>query len=156
MLGKEEFVMRAQQSAEAAAMKEQDAYAIELELNREAYKEVVSAMEQGQLEEASSRLDEAIQKYPGRSFSHIMMARLSLKKGGMADAIGNYRQAVEKDPDYIDKKTPLFVGEEIKVLVKEGLEKFSREKKLRPDDQSVQQALKDVYYLQRRLLGGCE
>jgi hypothetical protein len=56
----------------------------------------------------------------------------------------------------MDKKTPLFIGHEVKELVKESLPKFGREKKLKPKDKTVRNALKDLYYLQRVLAGGCE
>jgi hypothetical protein len=60
------------------------------------------------------------------------------------------------EPDYVDKRTPFFIGGKIKELVKEGLEKFGREKALRPKDKEVRRILKDLYYLQSRLAGGCE
>jgi len=41
-------------------------------------------------------------------------------------------------------------------VVTEGREKFGREKSLKPKDKNVRKALEDVYYLQRRLAGGCE
>ena len=67
-----------------------------------------------------------------------------------------YRRAVEMEPDYVDERTPLFIGKDLKAVVEEGREKFGREKALKPNDEDVKQTLEDVYYLQRRLAGGCE
>jgi hypothetical protein len=60
------------------------------------------------------------------------------------------------DPDLVDERTPFYIGGKLERLVKEGMEKFKREKELKPGDESVDKVLKDVYYLQRRLAGGCE
>jgi len=51
---------------------------------------------------------------------------------------------------------PMFIGHEVNELVKESLPKFGREKKLKPKDETVKNALTDLYYLQRVLAGGCE
>jgi hypothetical protein len=50
----------------------------------------------------------------------------------------------------------MFIGHEINGLVTESLEKFGREVKLKPNDKEVRNTLEDLYYLQRRLKGGCE
>ncbi len=103
-----------------------------------------------------AKLKEIIKKYPENSLSYVYMAQLYLKQGELGDTIHNYRQAVEMEPDYVDERTPRFIGDEIKELVTEGREKFGREKELRPNDKEVRKALKDIYYLQGRLAGGCE
>jgi len=156
MLGKEEIATRRKNNAATAAAQGTEAYAQEIALNKQIYQEVTSSMEKGLYTEAAAKLRDVMEKYPGKSLSYVYLARLSVKEGKLGDAIRNYRRAVEMDPDYIDKRTPFFAGSEIKEVVKEGLEKFSREKKLRPQDETVDEALKGVYYLQRRLLGGCE
>jgi tetratricopeptide (TPR) repeat protein len=101
-------------------------------------------------------LRDVIDKYPERPRSYVYLAQLYLAQGKLGDAIHNYRQAVEMEPDYVDERTPLFIGDKIKDLVTEGREKFAREKALKPKDKGVKLALKDVYYLQSRLAGGCE
>ncbi len=97
-----------------------------------------------------------MKEHPEKSLSYVYLAQLYLKQGKLRDAIHGYRLAVEMEPDYVDERTPLFIGDEIKELVTEGREKFSREKALKPKDKEVRKALKDVYYLQSRLAGGCE
>jgi tetratricopeptide (TPR) repeat protein len=133
-----------------------NSYALQIEMDKKIYKEVASYQKQGLYSEAVTKLEDVMKKYPQRPRSHVYMAQLYLKQGELADAIHDYRRAVEMEPDYVDERTPLFIGDEIKEVVEEGREKFGREKALKPKDKKVSKALKDVYYLQSRLAGGCE
>jgi tetratricopeptide (TPR) repeat protein len=155
MLGNHQIAKRRDNNAglriEAGA-----AYAAQIEADKKIYEEVVSYNEQGLYSEAMSSLKGIMERYPEKPLSYVHLARLDLKQGELADSIHNYRQAVELEPDYVDEKAPLYMGEEIKTLVKEGIEKLKREEAMRPKDRKIKEALKDVYYLQRRLAGGCE
>ena len=135
---------------------EKNSYALQIEMEKKIYQEVASYQKQGLYTEAMAKLEDVIKKYPERPRSHVYMAQLHLKQGKLADTIRDYRRAVEMEPDYVDERTPLFIGNEIKGLVEEAREKLGREKKLRPKDETVKIALKDIYYLQSRLAGGCE
>jgi len=132
------------------------AYAAQIEADKKIYKEVVSYNEQGLYSEAMTSLKAIIERYPDKPLSYVHLARLDLKQGELADSIQSYRRAVEMEPDYVDERARLFMGQEIKKVVKEGIEKLQREQALRPKDKRIKEALKDVYYLQRRLAGGCE
>jgi tetratricopeptide (TPR) repeat protein len=156
MLVNQEIIKRGQGYYEAAAAQKALYYAEQMALNAKIYQEVISLKEQGLYDEAMTKLQEVMKTYPGRSQSYVYMAQFSLKSGKLADTIHNYRLAVENDLDYLDKETPLFIGHEIEALVTESLQKFGREKKLKPKDKAVRKALKDLYYLQRILAGGCE
>jgi tetratricopeptide (TPR) repeat protein len=131
-------------------------YASQVEVDRQMYSAVTAYQDKGLHDEAIAELDRIAKNYPGNSLSYMYLAESYLAQGRLADAIRNYRRAVEMEPDYVDKRTTLFRGEELKDVVTEGILKLEREKKLKPKDDEVKQALKDVYYLQRRLAGGCE
>ena len=156
MLANQEIIKRRLGLNEAAAAERALYYAEQMALNAKIYQDVISLKEQELYNEAMTKLQEVMKTYPGRSQSYVYMAQLSLKSGKLADTIHNYRLAVENDPDYMDKKTPMFIGHEVKELVKESLPKFGREKKLKPNDKEVRNTLEDLYYLQRVLAGGCE
>jgi tetratricopeptide (TPR) repeat protein len=156
MLVNQEIIQSRQGNDEAAAAEKARYYAEQMALNAKIYQEVTSLMDQGLNDDAMTKLQEVMKTYPGRGQSYVYIAQLSFKSGKLADTIHNYRLAVEKDPDFLDKKTPLFIGHEINGLVTESLEKFGREVKLKPNDKEVRNTLEDLYYLQRRLKGGCE
>ena len=139
-----------------ALAKENAAYAAQIEADKKIYEAVTSAIEKGLYGEAETKLEGIMQKHPNKPLSYIYLAQLDLKQGRLGDSVHNYRLAVEMQPDFVDKKALLYQGEAITKVVKEGTDKFQREQKLKPDDKNVKQALKDVFYLQRRLAGGCE
>jgi len=156
MLVNQEIIKRRLGLHEAAEAERAAYYAEQMALNAKIYQEVISLKEEEHYDEAMTKLEDVMKTYPGRAQSYVYKAQLSLKSGKLGDTIHNYRLAVENDLDYLDKKTPLFIGHEIKGLVKESLEKFGREAKLKPNDEEVRNTLKDLYYLQRILAGGCE
>jgi len=156
MLANQEIIKRRLGLDDAAAAERALYYAEQMALNAKIYQDVISLKEQELYDEAMTKLQEVMKAYPGKAQSYVYLAQLSLNSGKLADSIHNYRLAVENDPDYMDKKTPMFIGHEVKELVKESLPKFGREKNLKPNDKEVRNTLEDLYYLQRVLAGGCE
>ena len=156
MLANQEIIKRRLGNHEATEAERARYYAEQMALNAKIYQEVISLKEQELYGEAMTKLQDIMKTYPGKAQSYVYLAQLSFNTGKLSDTIHNYRLAVEKEPDFMDKKTPLFIGHEIKELVKESLEKFGREVKLKPNDKEVRNTLQDLYYLQRILAGGCE
>jgi len=134
----------------------ESAYQLKQERNDRIFEEVRSQIKAGELEKALGVLEGITEKHPENAQAHVYMAQIKLQKGKLGESLQNYRQAVEMDPDLVDERTPFYIGDKLERLVKEGMEKFKREKELKPGDESVDKVLKDVYYLQRRLAGGCE
>lgn len=126
------------------------------ERNQRIYQDLLGEMEKGDLAQAKEALEAIMTKYPENAQSYVYMAQIHLEEGKLGESIQKYRHAVETDPDLVDERTPFFIGDKLENIVKEGTEKFKREKELKPGDETVDKVLKDVYYLQRRLAGGCE
>lgn len=156
MLADQEMTIRQQDNPGMEAKEEKNSYALQMETDKKIYEEVASFKEQGLYTEAMAKLEDIKKGYPEKSLSYVYLAQLYLEQGRLGDGIHNYRRAVEMEPDYVDERTPLFIGDEIKKVVEEGREKFGREKALKPNDEKVRKAIDDVYYLQSRLAGGCE
>jgi Tfp pilus assembly protein PilF len=156
MLTNHEMHKRRQDDPGSAGKEAGRSYSLQIEADKKLYQQVTAFREQGRYADAMAKLEDITERYPDKSLSYVYLGQVLLKQGKLGAAIHNYRRAVEMDPDYVDKRTPRFMGDAIKTVVEEGREKFAREKALRPEDKDVQRALKDVYYLQRRLAGGCE
>jgi len=156
MLANQEIVKRREENPGVVAKEEKGSYILQMEIDKKLYQEVTSYKKQGLYTKAMAKLKDIMKRYPEKSLSYVYLAQLYLEQGELADSIHNYRRAVEMEPDYVDERTPLFIGDKIKELVTEGREKLGREKALKPKDREVRKALKDVYYLQSRLAGGCE
>jgi tetratricopeptide (TPR) repeat protein len=95
-------------------------------------------------------------EHPENPRSFIYQAQLHYNTGQTVNAIASYRQAIEKEPDFVDNQTPLFIGKAIMDDLTAAKEKFVQELKARPDDKEVRKALDELLYLQRRVAGGCE
>ncbi len=156
MLVNQEITKRRQNNPGVVAKEEKLSNNLQLEMDKKIYQEVINYKKQGLYAEATAKLKDIMKRYPEKPLSYLYMAELYLEQGKLGDAIHSYRRAVEMEPDYVDEKTSVFIGNKIKDLVKEGREKFGREKALRPKDREIRKILKDVYYLQSRLAGGCE
>ncbi len=99
----------------------------------------------------------AIQKsHPNNPLSLVFQAQLEYGLGNLIPALHSYRQAVDLEPDYVDKNTPLFIGNSIMALINEAKTILGRERRLKPDDTRIKLAIEEARYLQRRIAGGCE
>ncbi len=156
MVVNQEIDEKRHSSSRAMAGAGADSYALQVEMDKKIYQDVTSDMKQGLYAEAMAKIKGIMEEHPEKPMSFVYLAQLNLKEGKLGECIQNYRRAVEMEPDFVDERTPLFIGDEIKEPVTEGIEKFKREKALKPNDEEVKKTLKDVYYLQRRLSGGCE
>ena len=134
----------------------EEIYRKRLEQDKKIYKEVERLFGMRQYSAAQEVLQKVRKEHPDNPRSFIYQARLQYNTGKMVDAISNYRQAVESEPDFIDKKTPLFIGKSIMNDLMATKKKFVQELKAQPDDKEVRKALDELLYLQRRVAGGCE
>lgn len=122
----------------------------------ELYAEVIKLQKQKQFAKAMEKLEVIRTAHPDNPQTHVIQAELEYGQGRVAAALHSYRLAVDNEPDYVDKKTPLYIGNTMLDLINEARGKLQREKKLKPNDRTILIALDDLLYLQRRIAGGCE
>jgi predicted Zn-dependent protease len=150
-------VSRLQGAAASPQFDLQKAYREQIARDTVLYAVVVQSIQEKNFKQAEKLLLEIETSHPDNSQSLIYRAKLQYAQGQIANAIHNYRLAVNNTPDYVDKKTPLYIGNIIMdVISSEARSKLLREKELKPGDKSISIALEDIYYLQRRIAGGCE
>jgi hypothetical protein len=66
-----------------------------------------------------------------------------------------YREAVDLNPDYLDKKAPDFQGKKIKNTVNEARQLIEVELNKNSADKDIQSYRKTVYYMLRKIAGSC-
>lgn len=120
------------------------------------YKDVAVLAEQRQHSAAMDKLKEIETAHPDKDGSLLWRGQLQYELGEIADSLASYRQAIDKEPGFIDKKSPLFAGTRIRQHVEESQAKLLREQTLKPGDSSIKKALDELLYIKRRLAGGCE
>jgi tetratricopeptide (TPR) repeat protein len=116
---------------------------------------IKNLMESDNFSKAETLLKELIQQYPYAGEPHMLMGDLFMRRQEPVKAVFEYKEAADLNPDYLDKKTPLFQGKKLKTAVKEALAEIDRRIGLNPADESMKSDRKIIYYLQRRIAGSC-
>lgn len=116
---------------------------------------IKSLIEGNNLNKAEILIKELIQKYPFEGEPKMLMGDIFMRRQDPVNAILEYKEAVDLNPDYLDKKTSLFQGKKLNVAVKEAIIEIEKKIKVNPDDRLIKKCRKDIYYLQRKIAGGC-
>jgi tetratricopeptide (TPR) repeat protein len=89
------------------------------------------------------------------SFGYMYLARGYKLKNDYSAALTNYRKAVELNPDFVDKKSPDKIGKtDLIPLVQKAI--FLSRKPAFKKIANYKTTMKNLYFMQRRLAGGCE
>jgi tetratricopeptide (TPR) repeat protein len=112
-------------------------------------------MEADNLSQAEVLTKELRDRYPYEGEPRMLMGDILMRRQEPVKAMLEYREAIDLNPDYLDKKTPLFQGKKLKIAVGEALAELEKRKKLNPRDESMQSERKTIYYLYRRIAGSC-
>ena len=111
----------------------------------------------GRMKEAVSTLDAIVREHPSEPEAHALLGQAYSALQDYPRAMREYGEALRMDPEYVDKKSEKkFIGKRIKAAVKEGMADAKARLDKDKDDASARAALKDAYYLERMLAGGCE
>ncbi|UCD34478.1 MAG: hypothetical protein JSU90_09275 [Nitrospiraceae bacterium] len=112
-------------------------------------------MEAGNLDKAEVLVRELLLKYPFEGEPHMVMGDIFMRRLEPVKAMPEYREAVDLNPDYLDKNTGLFQGKKLKIAVGEALNEIEEKIGSAPDDEFLLESRKTVYYLKRRIAGSC-
>lgn len=116
---------------------------------------VKSLVEGNNLARAEVLLHELQRSFPYHGEPHMFMGDLLMRKQEPVKAMQEYRQAIDLNPDYLDKKTPLFQGRKLKTAAGEALAEVEKGLRLKPGDRSLIAERRVIYYLYRRIAGSC-
>jgi tetratricopeptide (TPR) repeat protein len=139
---------------EQKRMEAPDYSAVNSEVNN-AVKLVKNLMETGNLDKAEILVKELIQKYPYEAEPHMLMGDILMRRQEPVKAMFDYKEAIDLNPDYLDKKTALFQGKKLKIAVGEALAEIEKRVERNPGDESLKGERKIIYYLQRKIAGSC-
>lgn len=112
-------------------------------------------LEVGSLDKAETLVRELALKYPYDSGIHMIMGDVFMRRQDPVKAIFEYKEAVDLNPDYLDRKTSLFQGKKIKMAVNEAMSEVEKKLKSDPGNELLKKTRKDIYYLQRKIAGSC-
>jgi len=109
----------------------------------------------GNIEKAEDLTKAMIETYPYTGESYMLMGDVLMRKQDPVGAVLKYREAVDLNPDYLDKKTPLFQGKKLKSAVGEALETVNKRIEEDNGNEELKQLRKDIYYMMRKIAGSC-
>ncbi len=143
-------------SALDKGMEQEIAYQARVSFLQKLYGPVQALQDGGETQRALLKLQELERSYPGEAHGYLLKGAILKQQGVLEEAVGNYVHGVRLNGDYIDEASPLSRRTEIRQLVDEGLTTLGPRARRNPDNPTLAAALKNVYYLQSRLAGGCE
>lgn len=116
---------------------------------------IKNLIESGNLSQAESMIRELKQKFGYQGELSMLMGDVLMRKQQPIMAMHEYKEAIDLNPDYLDKKTPLFQGKKMKIAVGEALAEIENRSRQNPDDTALKHEKKVIYYLYRRIAGSC-
>jgi tetratricopeptide (TPR) repeat protein len=116
---------------------------------------VRNLMEGENLEKAEVLARELLEKNPYDGRAHMVMGDILMRKQEPVKAISEYKEAIEIEPDFLDKKTPLFQGKKLRIAVNEAMAEIDGQIRSNPNDSSLKRERKTIYYLQRKIARSC-
>ncbi len=96
-----------------------------------------------------------ISEYPYDGAPHMVIGDIQLRKQNPVAAMNSYRDGIDLNPDYLDKKTEVFQGKKIKATVLEAKAIIEKDLQENPGNSDLRQKRKTVYYMLRRIAGSC-
>ena len=121
----------------------------------ETYAPVEELIAGGRSAEALLRLQEFEKSFPGEPHTLVLRGAILVSQGVLGEGVAQYATAIRLNGDYVDAKSSLNRREEIEKMVDSALPK-TRDSLRRNASPTVEKTLKELYYLQSRLAGGCE
>lgn len=137
-------------------LEQQIAYQARVDFIKRIYAPVEELRQQQQWTSALLKLKEIARDYPGEAHGLMLKGSILYRQGAIQQALESIAAALKSNGDYVDRNSPLQQRELIKRIATDGRQQLAERLKQQPDNRALQRGVKDAYYLQSRLAGGCE
>ena len=109
----------------------------------------------GNLVKARELIDGMIKDYPYDGRPYMLLGDLYIHDQQPVTAMLEYRKGIDLNPDFLDKKTALFRGKQIKGVLKEARQLITAGLAQKPGNPELKGQLNTLYYMLRRVAGSC-
>ena len=110
---------------------------------------------QGNVEKSETLVNSLLEEYKYDGRLYMLKGDILVRRQQPVAAMYEYKEAVEMNPDFLDKKTELFQGKKIKITVEEAMTKIASDLERRPDDVQLRNDRETAYYMKRKIAGSC-
>ena len=101
-----------------------------------------SLMDNNNLLKAEELATALISEYPYDGAPHMVIGDIQLRKQDPVSAMDSYRNGIDLNPDYLDKKTEVFQGKKVKATVMEAKAVIDNDLKVNPGNGELKQKRK--------------
>jgi len=112
-------------------------------------------LDKNNLQKAEELFTSLITEYPYDGSPYMVKGDLHLRQQDPMSAMLAYKNGIDFNPDYLDKKTKVFQGKKVKATVLEAKAILEKDLKSNPGNGELKQKRKTGYYMLRRIAGSC-
>lgn len=119
------------------------------------FKTAEQLLKAGNLDKLKTVLDRLAADYPYQAEPFILMADYHIRRQEPLAAMHAFRQALDLNMDYLEKKRPLYQGKKIRNTTREAEGLINAALATNPSDEQMRKNREELYYMLRKLAGGC-
>jgi tetratricopeptide (TPR) repeat protein len=116
---------------------------------------VKNLLAQDNLEKTEALLTPLLEQFPYEGELYLLRGDVLMRRQQPIAAMYQYKEAIQLNPDFLDKKTPQFQGRKIKVAVEEAKMAIESGLQAAPGDDKLKSDQKILYFMKRKLAGSC-
>ena len=110
---------------------------------------------QDNLDKTEALLTTLLQQFPYEGELYLLRGDILMRRQQPVAAMYEYKEAIQLNPDFLDKKTPQFQGRKIKVAVQEAMTAIETGLQKDPGDSKLKNDQKILYFMKRKIAGSC-
>jgi len=124
----------------------------ELDRNIEVARNLLAA---GRPDESETLINGLLERFPYEGRLHMLLGDIRMHRQDPLAALLAFRRAIDLNPDFLDKRTPLFQGKKIKVSLKEATAALEELARRTPEATELGDYRQTLHYMKRRIAGSC-
>lgn len=110
---------------------------------------------QDNVEKSETLVNTLLTEFPYEGELFMLRGDLLMRRQQPIGAMYAYREAIQLNPDFLDKKTSLFQGKKIKYSVEEANAAIESGLLNTPGDSKLRNDREVLYFMKRKLAGSC-
>lgn len=112
-------------------------------------------LSQDNLEKSEALVNALLKESPYEGELFMLKGDILVRRQQPIAAMYEYKEAIQLNPDFLDKKTSQFQGRKIKNTVEEAMTAIETGLQKTPGDGKLKNDQKTLYFMKRKLAGSC-